>query len=87
MFCNRQGFVKKIFENTNCLTIKIIPRHGNEEERYNNYKEICFNIARIFEDNGLMRDKVIPFEDCSISLPNIKKFEVNVFDYLKNNNQ
>lgn len=79
--------LKKIFENTNCLTIKIIPRHGNEEERYNNYKEICFNIARIFEDNGLMRDKVIPFEDCSISLPNIKKFEVNVFDYLKNNNQ
>ncbi len=70
--------LKKIFENPNCITIKILPKHGNDDERYQNYKEICFNIARIFDDNGMMRDKVIPFEDCDVHLPNYDKFEVKI---------
>jgi hypothetical protein len=70
--------LKKIFESTNCFSIKIIPKSGNDNERYQNHKEICFNIARIFDDNGMMRDKVIPFEDCDVHLPNYEKFEVKI---------
>lgn len=75
--------LKKIFENTRCLSIKIVPRSGDEKIRFENYKEISFNIARIFDDNGLMRDKVIPYESCKISLPDIERFKVDVFDFLK----
>ena len=75
--------LKKIFEHKNCLTIKIIPRHGDDDERLKNYKEISFNIARIFDDNGLMRDKMISFEDCKNSLPKFEKHKVIVFEFLK----
>jgi hypothetical protein len=75
--------LKKVFENKNCISIKIIPRNGDENTRLENYRKISFNIARNFDDNGLMRDKVIPFKDCIISLPNIDKFKVKVFEYIK----
>jgi hypothetical protein len=68
--------LKKIFENKYCLTIKIIPKSGVESERLENFNQILYNIARIFDDNGMMRDKVIPFEFCDISLPNIEKIKV-----------
>jgi hypothetical protein len=70
--------LKKIFESPYCITIKIIPRYGKDDERYQNYKEICFNIARIFEDNDIMRGKVIPFPNCDVHLPNYDKFEVKI---------
>jgi hypothetical protein len=70
--------LKKIFESPNCITIKIIPKHGNYDERLENYNQILYNIARIFEDNGMMREKVIPFQYCDVHLPNIKKFEITI---------
>lgn len=74
--------LKKVFENPKCLSIKIIPRNGNKDEylRFQNFREISFNIARIFDDNGLMRDKVIPYKSIKESLP---YYEITLLDYLK----
>ncbi len=75
--------LKKVFENKNCISIKIIPRNGDENTRLENYRQISFNIARNFDDNGLMRDKVIPFESSNLTLPNLERLKVKVSYYIK----
>ena len=51
--------LKEIFENEKCISIKIF--YYKEDEDTNDYVEKTMEIARHFEDKGLMRKKIVPF--------------------------
>ena len=63
---------KEIFENKNCLSIKIF--YYQKDENTNDYTEKTYNISRHFTNKIDMRNKVVSY-DLSEFLPqNVKKY-------------
>lgn len=52
-----------LFENKNCVSIKVFYHHINENE--DNYSDIIRNISRNFNDKKMMREKVVNKKYCS----------------------
>lgn len=51
--------LKMIFEHDNCKSIKI---YYHQRNKWNNFSELTQEIARHFQDKGIMRMKIVPFE-------------------------
>lgn len=58
--------LKRIFENDKCKSIKIF-YHEQDDNGYQDFTRKCFDIALHFDDNTLMREKVVP-KDMSTAL-------------------
>ena len=58
--------LKEIFEHEKCISIKIF--YYSKSETENDFTNKTYDISRHFADKGLMRKKIVPFEN-SIPLP------------------
>ncbi len=61
--------LKEIFEHENCISIKIFYHQKNDTS--NDYTEKTYEIYRHFENKGMMRKKIVPF-NFSIAMPQPK---------------
>ena len=55
--------LKEIFEHDNCKSIKIYYYKWGKESHENDYIEKTYEISRHFTNKGMMRKKVVPFDN------------------------
>ncbi len=61
--------LKEIFENDKCVSIKIF--YHQPDDDYNDYTDKTFDISSHFSDKGMMRKKIVPFNQSS-AMPQVK---------------
>ena len=62
--------MSKIFNNKNCLSIKIF--YHKKESNFNDFDEKIMNITRMFQSDALMNEIIVP-ESVSEPLLNISR--------------
>jgi hypothetical protein len=55
--------LKEIFEHENCVSIMIYYHKWGSEDNQNDYVNKTYEISRHFTDKGLMRKKIVSFNN------------------------